>query len=183
MTDWETCPAVEQTPGKVGGAWVFAGTRVPLFALYENLASGATVDDFVEWFPGCGQEEGSRGARTRSPGVEDGAGVLRLLFDQGTPAPLRLHLPAHSVDTLADKGWSDKDNGDLLELAEREGYEILVTTDRSPRYQQNLEGRKIGIVILLSADWPAISRHVLEIGQAIAAAQPGKVVEVPIQAR
>ncbi len=43
MTDWTTCPAVERTPGKVSGAWVFAGTRIPLFALYENLAAGATV--------------------------------------------------------------------------------------------------------------------------------------------
>ena len=50
--DWEGCSAVERTPGKVSGAWVFAGTRVPLHALYENLAYGATIDEFVEWFPG-----------------------------------------------------------------------------------------------------------------------------------
>ena len=52
MTNWNECPAVERTPGRVSGAWVFSGTRIPLFALYENLAAGATVDDFVEWFPG-----------------------------------------------------------------------------------------------------------------------------------
>ena len=52
MTDWNTCPAVERVPGRVSGAWVFSGTRIPLFALYENLASGATIDEFVEWFPG-----------------------------------------------------------------------------------------------------------------------------------
>ena len=52
MTDRNKCPAVERTPGKVSGAWAFAGTRIPLFALYENLADGATVDEFVEWFPG-----------------------------------------------------------------------------------------------------------------------------------
>ena len=51
MTNWDTCPAAEQTPGKVSGAWVFAGTRIPLYALYENLASGATIDEFVGWFP------------------------------------------------------------------------------------------------------------------------------------
>jgi uncharacterized protein (DUF433 family) len=51
MTNWNECPAAERTPGKVGGAWVFSGTRTPLFALYENLASGATVEQFVEWFP------------------------------------------------------------------------------------------------------------------------------------
>ena len=50
--DWDRCPAVERTPGKVSGAWVFAGTRIPLHALYENLACGATIDEFVEWFPG-----------------------------------------------------------------------------------------------------------------------------------
>ena len=52
MTDWNTCPAVERVPGRVSGAWIFSGTRIPLFALYENLASGATIDEFVEWFPG-----------------------------------------------------------------------------------------------------------------------------------
>lgn len=51
MSIWDSCPAVEQKPGRVSGAWVFTGTRVPLSALYENLATGATVDDFVEWFP------------------------------------------------------------------------------------------------------------------------------------
>ena len=56
---------------------------------------------------------------------------MKLLFDQGTPAPLREHLPEHSVDPLAEKGWSDKDNGELLDLADREGYEILMTTDQT----------------------------------------------------
>ena len=56
MTNWNTCTAIERVPGRVSGAWVFSGTRIPLFALYENLAAGATVDDFVEWFPGV--EEG-----------------------------------------------------------------------------------------------------------------------------
>jgi len=57
MTDWNKCPAVERTPGKVSGAWVFSGTRIPLFALYENLASGATVEEFVEWFPGVEERQ------------------------------------------------------------------------------------------------------------------------------
>ena len=57
MTDWNKCPAVERTPGKVSGAWAFTGTRIPLFALYENLAAGATVDEFVEWFPGVEERQ------------------------------------------------------------------------------------------------------------------------------
>ena len=57
MTDWNACPAVERTPGKFSGAWVFSGTRIPLFAPYESLAAGATVDEFVEWFPGVDEEQ------------------------------------------------------------------------------------------------------------------------------
>ena len=52
MIEWESCPAVERTPGKVSGAWVFKGTRVPVRALFENLEDGASLDDFLEWFLG-----------------------------------------------------------------------------------------------------------------------------------
>ena len=51
MTDWNMCPAVERRPGKLSGAWAFAGTRVPVSALFENLGSGATVEQFLDWFP------------------------------------------------------------------------------------------------------------------------------------
>ena len=57
ITNWSACPAVERTPGKVSGAWVFAGTRIPLSALYENLACGATISEFVEWFPGVDEQQ------------------------------------------------------------------------------------------------------------------------------
>ena len=57
MMDWHTCPAVEQVPGRVGGAWVFKGTRVPVRALFENLEDGASVDDFLEWFPGVARAQ------------------------------------------------------------------------------------------------------------------------------
>ncbi len=57
MADWESCAAVERKPGKVSGAWVFAGTRIPLVALYENLACGATINEFVEWFPGVNEQQ------------------------------------------------------------------------------------------------------------------------------
>ncbi len=51
MTDWHTYLAVERRPGKLGGVWTFTGTRVPVAALFENLGSGATVEQFLEWFP------------------------------------------------------------------------------------------------------------------------------------
>ena len=50
MTNWETCPAVESVSGKLSGAWVFTGTRLPVSALFENLESGATIEEFMEWF-------------------------------------------------------------------------------------------------------------------------------------
>lgn len=52
MKEWETLEAVEQDPTRVGGAWLFRGTRVPVSALFENLRDGATVEEFLEWFPG-----------------------------------------------------------------------------------------------------------------------------------
>ena len=57
MFDWSKCPAVERDEERVSGAWVFRGTRVPISALFENLESGATVDQFVEWFPGVSIEQ------------------------------------------------------------------------------------------------------------------------------
>jgi len=57
MLDWATCSAVERSAEKVSGAWVFRGTRVPVSALFENLESGATVKNFLEWFPGVSQEQ------------------------------------------------------------------------------------------------------------------------------
>lgn len=50
MTDWSKCPAVESVPGRVSGAWVFKGSRLPVSSLFENLESGATVEQYLEWF-------------------------------------------------------------------------------------------------------------------------------------
>ena len=52
MPNWDECDAVERHPDKVSGAWIFRDTRVPLYALFENLRDGTTVDQFLEWFPG-----------------------------------------------------------------------------------------------------------------------------------
>jgi uncharacterized protein (DUF433 family) len=57
MLDWSPCPGVERIPGKVSGAWLFTGTRVPVAALFENLEDGATVDDFLAWFPRVAREQ------------------------------------------------------------------------------------------------------------------------------
>ncbi len=57
MTDWTNCSAVERNSRKISGVWAFAGTRIPLYALYENLAAGATITEFVEWFPDVSERQ------------------------------------------------------------------------------------------------------------------------------
>jgi len=80
---------------------------------------------------------------------------VKILFDQGTPAPLRFALSNHSVATAFEKGWSNLSNGDLLREAERE-FDLLITTDKNLEYQQNLVGRKIAILVLPTTSWPKI---------------------------
>jgi len=72
---------------------------------------------------------------------------MRVLFDQGTPRRIRSHLPHHQVSTTRENGWSTLQNGDLIRMAEEAGFDVLLTTDTSLPYQQNLTGRRIAIVI------------------------------------
>lgn len=92
---------------------------------------------------------------------------MKILFDQGTPVPLRNHLPNHAIETLYEKGWSNLENGDLLREAEAAGFEVLITTDQNLRYQQNLSGRRISVVVLLTTSWPRIKSHTDLVVQAI----------------
>jgi hypothetical protein len=73
---------------------------------------------------------------------------MRVLFDQGTPLPIRRFLHSHRIRTSSEQGWSKLTNGDLLNAAEDAGFDVLLTTDQNIRYQQNLVGRKIAIVAL-----------------------------------
>jgi hypothetical protein len=105
---------------------------------------------------------------------------LRIVFDQGTPAPLRDFLSGHAVSTAYELGWSRLKNGELLRLAEAQGFDVLVTTDANLKYQQNLAGRKITIVVLLSTSWPRIQRKAQEIAVCISGLGEGAFVEIPI---
>ena len=104
--------------------------------------------------------------------------MVRVLFDQGTPVGLRKHLGTHRIDTLAERGWGDKQNGEMLDLAEGGRYEILVTTDRNMQYQQHLAKRRIGIVVLVAARWPQVALHAPKIDKAITTVGHGNVIEV-----
>ena len=105
---------------------------------------------------------------------------MRILLDQGTPAPLRRHLRRHAVDTAFERGWSSLRNGELLDRAEADGYELLVTTDQNLRHQQNLAGRQLAIMVLLAASWPRIQRRVDDIQVAVDRVGPGMYVEIPL---
>lgn len=105
---------------------------------------------------------------------------MNILFDQGPPQPLRRYLPKHVVETAYEKGWSDLKNGDLLEKAEQNGYNLLVTTDQNLRYQQNLAGRKLAILVLMSTSWPRIKANLKEVQYSVDVTTPGGYVEVSI---
>jgi hypothetical protein len=82
---------------------------------------------------------------------------MRILFDQGTPAPLRRALTGHIVSTAYEMSWTKLDNGAVLDAAELH-FDVLITTDRNLRYQQNVSGRKLAIMVLLTTSWPKIKR-------------------------
>jgi len=102
---------------------------------------------------------------------------MRILLDHGTPAPLRHKLRGHIVSTAFEMGWAELDNGTLLKTAER-SFDICITTDRNLRYQQNLAGRKLAIIVLATTSWPKIQRYLSVIIAAVEAAQPGSFHEV-----
>jgi hypothetical protein len=105
---------------------------------------------------------------------------MRILFDQGTPVPLRRSLTGHDVATAYELGWSTVTNGDLIRLAEQEGYELLITTDTNLRYQQNLNGRSIAILVITTTSWPRIRQVTERIVAAIAMINRGSYEELLI---
>lgn len=105
---------------------------------------------------------------------------MRVLFDQGTPAPLREFLSPHSISTAYERGWSTLKNGELLQAAEAAGFTVFVTTDTNLKYQQNLGVRRIAIVVLGTTSWPRIRMAAERVGLAIDSAAAGSFIEVPI---
>jgi len=103
---------------------------------------------------------------------------MRVLFDQGTPVPLRKYLTSHTVVTVYENGWSRMRNGELLVLAEAQGYEIFITTDQNLKYQQNLMDRKIAIVVLSTTSWPIIEKQVSKITLALDSTVAGSYTEI-----
>jgi hypothetical protein len=105
---------------------------------------------------------------------------MRILFDNGTPNPIARSLVGHEVAFARQIGWHKLENGELLRQAEEAGYELLLTSDKNIRYQQNLSGRKIAIVVLGNQQWPDVKLHLDRIVAAVGAAKPGSYSEVEI---
>jgi hypothetical protein len=102
---------------------------------------------------------------------------MRILFDHGTPVPLRRILRNHEVATAYEVGWAELANGALLSAAEVK-FDALITTDQSLLYQQNLIDRKLAILVLPTTSWPRIQAHLEQIVAAVDALKPGDFVEL-----
>ena len=103
---------------------------------------------------------------------------MKILFDQGTPAPLRHALAAHVVITAFEQGWGNLQNGDLIRLAETHGFQSFITTDQNIRYQQNLRGRTLAILVLPTTSWPRIQNHLDKVSAAVNSLKPGDFREL-----
>jgi hypothetical protein len=109
---------------------------------------------------------------------------MLVLFDQGTPVPIRPFLKEHTVQTAAERGWDTRwdtlENGELLKAAEAAGFDVLVTPDKNIRDQQNLTLRTIALVVLGNPQWPVLRLHDERVVAAVNAARPGSYTEVEI---
>lgn len=105
---------------------------------------------------------------------------MRVLFDNGTPRGLAGSLLEHAVEEARTRGWDSLGNGALLDAAEAAGFQVLVTTDRNLRHQQDLRRRTIAIVVLGNARWRLIRKRLREIAEAVSAAAPGTIIEIDI---
>ena len=105
---------------------------------------------------------------------------MRVLFDHVTPSGVARSLPGHVVTKAKDRGWDTLSNGERLAEAERAGFDVLLTADKNMRYQQNLRGRRIALVVLSTPQWPVVRLHLERAAVAVNAALPGSYTEVDL---
>lgn len=108
---------------------------------------------------------------------------MRILFDHGTPSGIAGALSDHEVTEARERSWDRISNGDLLKVAEADGFDLLLTTDKRIRYQQNLTNRKIAIVVLGNSTWRIVRLHLDRVALAVNEAVPGSYAEVDIPFR
>ena len=105
---------------------------------------------------------------------------MKILFDNGTPKPIARSLTGHEITYARQIGRHELENGELIQKAEEAGYQVLLTTDKNIRYQQNLSGRKIALVVLGNQQWPVVRLHLDRIAAVVNSAAPGSYTEVDI---
>jgi hypothetical protein len=104
---------------------------------------------------------------------------MLILFDHGTPKGLAGALPGHTITTTKARGWDRLSNGALLSAAEQAAFDVLLSIDGRIRYQQNLAGRKIALVVLTgSTKWSRVGLNLERVAAAVGAATPGSYTEV-----
>ena len=111
---------------------------------------------------------------------------MRILFDKNVPVGVRRFLAKHDVRTFVETGWHIQlENGELLKTAEVAGFDVLVTSDQNIRYQQNLAGRTLALIVLGSNIWPIVRSHAMEIISKVDGATPGSYafIEMPVPPR
>ena len=143
--DWSQCPAVESVPERSHGAWVFRGTRMPVATIFENLEVGAGIEEIIEQYDVRREqiqavlEFAARSLDAPAVRVKLGVCWMRILFDQGVPRGLAASLSdGHDIVEARKLGWEEVANGELLRLAEAEGFDLLITTDKNVRYQHKM---------------------------------------------
>ncbi len=92
---------------------------------------------------------------------------MKILFDNGTPRLIARSLPDAQFTLARQIGWHELRNGELIEKAEDAGYDVLLTTDKNIRYQQNISDRTIAIVVLGNPQWPVVRLHLEKIAAAV----------------
>ena len=99
---------------------------------------------------------------------------MKILFDQGTPVPLRAALIGHTIETAYERGWSTLSNGDLLTAAEDASFDVLITTDQNLPGEQTLSGRRLAVVVLPTTDWRQIREHTGDVVAELKSVQRGQ---------
>ena len=111
---------------------------------------------------------------------------MRIVFDKNVPVGVRRFLGEHEVRTFVETAWhAQLENGELLRAAESAEFDVMITADQNIRYQQNLEGRQLALIVLGSNIWPIVRDHERAIVAAVGGAKPGsyQFIEMPVPPR
>ena len=106
---------------------------------------------------------------------------MRILLDHNVPRPLKVNLPGHDTDTAAERGWQELHNGELLDRAESDGYDLLITADQQMSFQQNFTRRNISVLILTTNSWPDLRQRLDDVNQAVNTPGRDQITELDIR--